>query len=157
MTALVPMPPRDGARAFDLNVEKVLEHWPVAFALREFISNALDEQVLTGTAEPTVTSGQDGTWTVRDFGRGLRYEHLTQNENQEKLRHPGVIGQFGIGLKDALAVCDRKKVKVTLRSRHGDFTTAVLPKAGFVDAARGGGCSKRPKRCRDRGAARGRA
>ena len=133
MTASTPARPQDGTRAFDLNMEKVLEHWPVAFALREFIANALDEQVLTGTAEPTITRGQDSTWTIRDFGRGLRYEHLTQNENQEKLRHPGVIGQFGIGLKDALAVCDRKAVRVTLRSRHGDITTAVLPKAGFPD------------------------
>ena len=88
---------------------------------------------MTGTAEPRITSVRDGTWTIRDFGRGLRYEHLTQNENQEKLRHPDVIGQFGIGLKDALAVCDRKTVKLTLRSRHGDITTAVLPKAGFPD------------------------
>ena len=133
MTVPTPMRLQDGARAFDLNMEKVLEHWPVAFALREFIANALDEQVLTETAEPVITGGQGGAWTVRDFGRGLRYEHLTQNENQEKLRHPDVIGQFGIGLKDALAVCDRKRVKVTLRSGHGDITTAVLPKAGFPD------------------------
>ena len=133
MSGPTPTPPSNGLRAFDLNMEKVLEHWPAAFALREFIANALDEQVLTGTAEPTITRSQDGRWSVRDFGRGLRYEHLTQNENQEKLDHPGVIGQFGIGLKDALAVCDRKGVKVTLRSKHGDIATAVLPKAGFPD------------------------
>ena len=133
LTAMAPTQSKHGTRAFDLNMEKVLEHWPVAFALREFIANALDEQAMTGTAEPRITSVRDGTWTIRDFGRGLRYEHLTQNENQEKLRHPDVIGQFGIGLKDALAVCDRKKVKLTLRSRHGDITTAVLPKAGFPD------------------------
>ena len=39
-------------QAFDLNVEKVLEHWSVAFAIRELIANALDEQALTGTREP---------------------------------------------------------------------------------------------------------
>ncbi len=58
-------------------MEKVLEHWPVAVGLREFIANALDEQVLTGTAEPTITRGKGGEWSIRDFGRGLRYEHLT--------------------------------------------------------------------------------
>ena len=31
-------------------------------------------------------------------GRGLKYEHLTQNENQEKLKNPTkVIGKFGVG------------------------------------------------------------
>lgn len=28
---------------FDLNIEKVLEHWSVSFAVREFISNAFDD------------------------------------------------------------------------------------------------------------------
>ncbi|MGH9046475.1 MAG: ATP-binding protein [Acidimicrobiales bacterium] len=121
------------ARAFDLNIEKVLEHWPVAYALREFIANALDEQVLSDTAEPMIEKDRTGRWVIRDFGRGVRYEHLTQKENREKLRHPSVIGQFGIGLKDALAVCDRRGVEVMIRSRYGDISTKRLPKAGFPD------------------------
>ena len=36
-------------REFDLNIERVLENWTVAHALREVIANALDEQALTGT------------------------------------------------------------------------------------------------------------
>jgi hypothetical protein len=35
--------------AFDLNSGEVLEHWPTAFAIREVIANALDEQAITGT------------------------------------------------------------------------------------------------------------
>jgi len=119
--------------AFDLNIEEVLEHWPVSHAVREVLANALDEHHLTGTAEPTVTKLAEGRWEVRDFGRGLRYEHLTQKENAEKLGHPAVIGQFGIGLKDALAVFDRRGVTVTIRSPHGDITTERLPKTGFPD------------------------
>ena len=38
-------------REFDLNIERVLENWTVAHALREVIGNALDEQALTGTRE----------------------------------------------------------------------------------------------------------
>lgn len=34
---------------FDLNIEKVLEHWGVEHAIREIIANALDEMTLTGT------------------------------------------------------------------------------------------------------------
>jgi hypothetical protein len=39
-------------REFDLNIERVLENWTVAHALREVIANALDEHALTGTPEP---------------------------------------------------------------------------------------------------------
>ena len=90
-------------RQFDLNIERVLEHWTVAHALREIIANALDEQALTGTIDPTIFKDAEGAWHIKDSGRGLSYEHLTQNENKEKLRNPGlVIGKFGVGLKDAL-------------------------------------------------------
>src|SRR6266508_3488947 len=110
------------ARHFDLNIETVLEHWTVVHAIREVIANALDEHILTGTAEPAICEDKAGWWHVRDFGRGLRYEHLTQNENLEKLDNADrVVGKFGVGLKDALAVFDRHTVEVVIRSRHGDI------------------------------------
>jgi hypothetical protein len=120
-------------KAFDLNIERVLEHWPVAHAVREFIANALDEHHLTETAEPVIAKSPDGSWYIEDSGRGLQYLHLTQKENPEKLKHPAVIGQFGIGLKDALAVCDRRGIGVIIRSRYGDISTKRLPKSGFPD------------------------
>lgn len=120
-------------QAFDLNIDRVLQHWTVPFALRELIANALDESALTGTEDPVIEVDGDGAWHIRDFGRGIRYGHLTQNESSEKRRHAGVVGQFGIGLKDALAVCDRHRVGITLRSRHGDIHTERRAKAGFDD------------------------
>ena len=68
-------------RYFDLNIQRVLEHWSVSEALREIIANALDEQALTNTAAPQIFQDADGSWHVRDFGHGLRYEHCTQNED----------------------------------------------------------------------------
>lgn len=62
-------------REFDLNIERVLENWTVAHALREVIANALDEQALTGTREPEIFQDGEGRWHIRDWGRGLRYEH----------------------------------------------------------------------------------
>ena len=113
------------AREFDLNIERVLENWTLAHAIRELIANALDEAALTGTPEPEIAKDGDGRWHIRDFGRGLRYEHLTQNENREKLANPEkVVGKFGVGLKDALATFDRRGVGVRIRSRFGDITTA---------------------------------
>src|ERR1700730_12423810 len=92
----------EAGRPFDLNVERVLEHWTPAEGLREVIANALDEASLSGTREPELLKRNEA-WIVRDYGRGLRYTHLTQKENQEKLRKPDlVIGKFGVGLKDAL-------------------------------------------------------
>jgi hypothetical protein len=120
-------------QAFDLNIVKVLEHWTVAYALREIIANALDEATITGTAQPQIVQVDDGSWQVRDFGRGLRYQHLTQNESAEKRQHGAVIGQFGMGLKDALAVFDRRGVSVTIRTAHGDITTGRVAKSGFGD------------------------
>ena len=122
------------ARQFDLNIERVLEHWTVAHAVREVIANALDEQALTGTQAPSIIRDPSGAWHIRDYGRGMRYEHLTQNENKEKLRRAAeVIGKFGVGLKDAFATFDRHRVGVSIRSRHADITIGKVPKHGFED------------------------
>ena len=121
--------------AFDLNVVRVLEHWSAASALRELIANALDEAVLSKTSTPDIIY-EPGTRTVRirDYGRGLRHEHLTQNESSEKLSHPKtVIGKFGVGLKDALAVFDRLGISVSISSRHENMLLARYPKHGFPD------------------------
>jgi hypothetical protein len=102
-------------------------------AIREVIANALDEQALTGTAEPRIVKRRDG-WHITDFGRGLRYQHLTQNENPEKRRKADlVVGKFGVGLKDALATFHRRGIEVTVRSPHGDITLRRAAKKDFAD------------------------
>ena len=124
----------DDSRQFDLNIERVLEHWTVPHAVREVLANALDEQALTGTLDPAITRAPDGTWHIRDYGRGIRYQHLTQKENTEKLkRSDDVIGKFGVGLKDAFATFDRHGIGVEIRSRHGRITIGKVPKHGFED------------------------
>lgn len=121
-------------RAFDLNIEEVLENWQVEHGLREVIANALDEQVISGTAEIEIALDAAGDWHVRDFGRGLRIQHFTLKENQEKLAGPaGVIGKFGVGLKDALATFHRRGVGVLIRSPFGTYRLRQEHKAGFDD------------------------
>ncbi len=119
-------------KQFDLNIEKILENWETYHAIREIIANSLDEQLLTGTKVVEITK-QGNSWLIRDFGRGLKYTSLTQNENQEKLSNPKVIGKFGIGLKDALATFDRKEIKVLIKSKFGDITLNKTAKEGFAD------------------------
>lgn len=123
-----------GAQLFDLNIEKILEAWDNAHAVRELIANALDEQALSGTADVEIAKDAAGDWIIRDFGRGLQYRHFTQNENPEKLNAVGkVIGKFGVGLKDAMATLDRNHVTVEIESRHGIITLTQQGKHGFGD------------------------
>lgn len=123
-------------RKFDLNIETILEGWEVCHAIREIIANALDEQALTGGKDVEIKKDVSGIWHIRDYGRGLRYEHLTQNENEEKLRNANkVIGKFGVGLKDALATLYRRGVRVKIRSKDGDISLEMATKHGFSDVS----------------------
>lgn len=119
-------------KKFDLNIEKILEDWEMHHAIREIIANALDEQLLTRTDDVIIAKNGEA-WIVRDFGRGLRYSHLTQNENQEKLSSTKVIGKFGIGLKDSLATFDRRGAIVNIKSKYGRISIEKSPKQGFQD------------------------
>jgi len=120
-------------RKFDLNIEEVLEDWEVYHAIREIIANAIDEQILTKTKDIEIKK-EKNCFVIRDYGRGLKYEHLTQNEDKEKISHPElVIGKFGVGLKDALATFDRHKVNIVMKSKYGDITIDKSSKHGFED------------------------
>lgn len=118
-------------RKLDLNIDKVLESWEPAHAIRELIANAIDEQILTDTADIEIEKIRDGVWTVRDYGRGLNCEHFVQSENPEKLASTKTIGKFGVGLKDALATLWRNDIIVTIQSRHGFITLERASKHSF--------------------------
>lgn len=123
----------DDVREFDLNIEKILENWENYHAIREIIANALDEQIITKTRDIEIKQSNDGWWHIVDYGRGLNYHHLTQNENEEKLSNDKLIGRFGVGLKDALATLYRHNVKVKIKSKYGTITLKTASKAGFED------------------------
>lgn len=120
-------------KKFDLNIDRMLENWSAFHAIREIIANALDEQTLTGSQEIAISRDCEGQWCIRDFGRGLRPEHFTMNENQEKLDHPGLIGKFGVGLKDALATFDRLGIEASIRSKFCDVSFDRSEKHDFSD------------------------
>ncbi len=116
---------------FDLNVEKVLGDWEIYHAIREVIANALDESILTKTKDIWLSKDKKGDWHIRDFGSGLSYKHLTQKENKNKLEHKDLIGKFGVGLKDALAVFDRRGITILIKSKYGTMSLVKASKAGF--------------------------
>jgi hypothetical protein len=125
-------------RQFDLNIERVLEHWTVAHALREIIANALDEQALTGTVDPAIFKDAQGAWHIKDSGRGLRYEHLTQNENQEKLKEENFLFSYNItSLTTALRKALNRERTHVGRSAYTDRVKAILlecPQAQVAEA-----------------------
>lgn len=123
----------EDVKEFDLNIEKILENWENYHAIREIIANALDEQVLTNTRNIEIKQTNDGWWHIVDYGRGLNYHHLTQNENEEKLSNDKIIGRFGVGLKDALAILYRHGVVVKIKSKYGIIKLKTASKAGFED------------------------
>ncbi|MFC4550235.1 MULTISPECIES: hypothetical protein [Halorussus] len=122
-------------KEFDLNMEEeLLEAWEASDGIRELIANALDESALSNTEEPEIFEDKQGRWHIRDYGRGLTHQDLTQGEDEEKLNNPDkVIGKFGVGLKDALAVLYRQDVDVTVHSPYISFSVEQASKAGFDD------------------------
>src|SRR5699024_9254107 len=119
---------------FDLNIQEVLEHWKVEHAIREIIANALDESILSQTKDIDIIQKSKGIWSIKDYGRGLKIDHFTLNENPEKIDNSDeVIGKFGVGLKDALAAFHRKGVEVTIISKFGKFSLIDVEKHGFKD------------------------
>ena len=104
---------------YDLNTSNYLTHWKIEDALREIISNAIDESVITQTDKPEIIyDEEDNILTIRDRGRGMRVEHLIQNENDEKKCNSKLIGRFGIGLKDAISCLNDNGKTITIESKY---------------------------------------
>ncbi len=118
-------------RYFDLNIEEILDNWKIHHGIREIISNALDEQLLSETDDIQIDKVDENEYHIRDFGRGLHYSHLTMNENEEKMNNDFVIGKFGIGLKDALATFYRSNISCTIKSKYNDIVVYTRGKHGF--------------------------
>lgn len=119
-------------RLFDLNIEEILDNWETHHAIREVIANALDEQILSKSPEIKIFKDHEGNWRIRDFGRGIRIEHFTLNEDKEKLDYPsGIIGKFGVGLKDALATFGRHNINILMQSKWGEYYLREAQKHGF--------------------------
>lgn len=119
-------------RLFDLNIEEILDNWEIHHAIREIIANALDEQILSKSQEINIFKDQGKNWHIRDYGRGIEISHFTLNENMEKTEcELGIIGKFGVGLKDALATFNRHKIGVIIRSKFGEFRLREAKKHGF--------------------------
>src|SRR5579864_6823979 len=105
-------------KSVDLNIDKILEAWSPQEAIRELISNALDETLISEAKEDVKIYKEGENYIIQDYGRGIREEHFIINENREKLENPKCIGKFGFGLKDSIGVLIRNKIKIKIETSH---------------------------------------
>lgn len=86
---------------------------PLAAAIREYTSNAIDAHIASGSTKPVevnLPSKQNQWLTIRDYGKGLTaFDILTVYANfgsSDKRDSDKFIGGFGIGSKSGLAISD---------------------------------------------------
>ena len=132
---------------FDLNTEEVLNHWKPEDAIREIFVNALDETYLSEceqlpelslAVQDADASTNVDVYHIRDYGRGFKYQNLSQNENTEKKQkyndnNGEIVGQFGVGLNDVLVVLNNNNIDVCIKSKYHDITFEKTAKEGFKD------------------------
>jgi hypothetical protein len=106
----------------DLNIRKnFAEHsCTPTQALCELLANALDANRAVGTALPPPSlriSGEDVV--LEDQGSGLELKHFVIG--RPAAAAASSLGQFGVGLKDAVAALVRVGATVQMESLHGRF------------------------------------
>lgn len=124
-------------RDFDLNIKRILTTWKIPHACRELVANALDEHVLRKLdTKDVLIDLKDKCLTIKDQGYGITKYHFVQDENAEKLsnfKNLHIIGHFGVGLKDAVAVLTREGRALEIKSKHGRYTFEYKHKHGHED------------------------
>lgn len=122
---------------FDLNIKRILTTWQVPHACRELLANALDEHVLCRLDQKAVVMNlHNDRLMIKDQGRGITKFHFVQDESVEKVKNykdSQIIGHFGIGMKDAVAVLARKERTLEIKCRHGRYTFEYKNKYGHDD------------------------
>lgn len=104
----------------DLNVSLGLcPHLSVNDALCELVMNALDA---APTSVPEFATQGPSTVVLRDQGPGLALESFTVGRTHGDGK---VVGRFGLGLKDAVAVLMRNHARVEIASQLGSYCFEV--------------------------------
>jgi hypothetical protein len=120
---------------YDLNMgERLLTHLEIPDALKEIISNGIDEHVLTNTNKDIeIYQNSNKKWCIKDFGRGLKQQHFKFNINEDKELNHDIIGMYGFGLKDAFGILHSRNIKFKIYTKLYIYTPILRPKADFPD------------------------
>ncbi len=108
-------------KKYDLNVNDTMgDQWDVSDAIRELMSNAIDESIITSTKQPLYEL-KNNILKIRDWGRGIKPKHFINDKNSEKEQLENTIGIFGVGLKDSLNVLFNKGCKTSIFTKDSIF------------------------------------
>jgi hypothetical protein len=120
---------------FDLNIgPKVLNHLNIEDALKEIISNALDEHRMSEIKKDIkIYKNTESKWCIRDYGDGLKQTHFKFNINEEKEFDDESVGMFGFGLKDAIGALHTKKIKFKIYTSKHIFKPIMMAKKDFPE------------------------
>jgi hypothetical protein len=122
------MPPK----YFDLNIgENVLTHLDIDDALKEIISNALDEHTQNNITKSIKIYKKNNKWIIKDYGLGITEKSFKFNINKEKILNDHTIGLYGYGLKDALGVLYNRGIKIRIVTLKKIFVPIMKQKDGF--------------------------
>lgn len=118
----------------DLNIgTQCLENWENHHAIRELIANALDEHIISKITQPIAINHSRNKCEIIDYGSGITKSSFIIQSNSNKLSNEKLIGQFGFGMKDAIAVLCKNDIDVTIYTRDFIFTPSYTQRANTSD------------------------
>ena len=78
------MPSSKYPKYFDLNIGNVLDHLDIEDSLKEIISNALDEHILTECKRSIrIYKNNNHKWCICDYGRGIKSSNFKFDINNK--------------------------------------------------------------------------
>ena len=99
-------------KEFDLNIGKILEDWEIYHAIREIIANALDEQLLTNTAEIEIVKKGNVVYVAHPLGNqylvyGSLYHKRYMMEALNLVYGGGMLKVEGLGAQGRCTMIDQ--------------------------------------------------
>lgn len=112
--------------SFDLNIgTKILEHLLISDAIKEIISNAIDEHLLHNITKDIKIGKHEKYWYIRDYALGIEPTDFIIQINSKKSNNYNLIGKFGYGLKDALGILNTKEITVKIITKKWIYNMAM--------------------------------
>lgn len=118
----------------DLNIgTQCLENWENHHAIRELIANALDEHIISKITQPISINHSRNKCEIIDYGAGITKSSFIIQSNSNKLSNEKLIGQFGFGMKDAIAVLCKNDIDIKIYTKDFIFTPSYTQRANTSD------------------------
>ena len=112
----------------DLNLgENVLNHLNVIDAIRELISNAFDAKNLSKSTHNVSIKYNEkkNILEIINYDSCIEQNNFIYTNNKLK-RNKNIIGMYGYGLKDALAILYKRNIPITIETNKHKFTTKLM-------------------------------